>query len=349
MPSLVSAFLNSRGPQRLGLCADDVPRNCSFINQATEELLNKAGEDGWADGWDRVVFNVTRGDPYLTSPPQFSRIIAMNVCRAPIRIQNAWYETLVAGIGLRSPCADSQPNGCCGALEAYSRPNVPTAYDLTSTNQKLRVYITDARDVGKRILFTDAKDQNGNGVYSQGGQYNVIGFYLQFQNPFVTSDFIITAFSAVFKDETYGDVILMQVDATTGTERLLARYTPKMINPTYRRYLVGALPDGCCTDNTPSTPAQVTCMCKLGFQQVGAPTDRLLVGNIPALIEMCASIRHREVDRADAKALAISEEAKAVSLLNQELETYNGKIQPAINLAVFGTAILPRQRIGTLW
>lgn len=348
MPSTVSMFLASRGPQRLGLCPSDVPRNCSFLNQAVQELLNKAGEDGWKDGWAKVVFNVPRTDPYITAPPQFSRIIAMNVCRAAIQIQNAWYETLYAGIGLRSPCAESQPNGCCGPMQAYSRPSVPTAYDLTPTNKKLRVYITDARDAGKRIVFTDAKDQNGNGIYTQGGQYNVIGFYLYFTNPFSTSDFIVTSFNQVFKDETYGDVILMQVDATTGAESLLARYGPKDINPSYRRYLVGGMPDGCCTAGEPSTPGQVTAMCKYGFTPVSAPTDVLAVSNIPALIEYCSSIRHREMDNVTSKAMAIREEADAIKLLNQELMTENGQA-PAINVAIFGTSYLSRQKIGYVW
>jgi hypothetical protein len=331
-------------PQRLGICKGDFARMADYANPAQERLLYEAGEDGWWGCWAKLVFNVTRDKPYITTPPEFARLISMNVCRQAIRINNNWFETLEAGIGLRTAC-DGKRN--CGAREAFDRGVFYTAYDLPNANQKLRAYITDARDIGKRLLFQNAKDANGNGIYSQDTRYNVIGTYLTFNQPFVTTDFVITQFGPVQKDQTFGDVILMGVDATTGVETFLARYTPDETSPSYRRYLLTGLPCGCCTDGQPETPAQVTCFGKYELRKLVRPTDQLLIGSVAAMLEACSAIRHEQMDDLSAKALAVPEWKNATRILNQQLDHYQG-VQVNINVAPWGTAKLERQRIGAL-
>ncbi len=338
-------FSNSRAPKALGLCTGDYPRLAEYVNEGTQRLINAGSENGWWGGWSKVVFNVSRNDPYITLPTEFARIIGADVCRMPVRIQNEWYEFLEAGIGLRTQCDGK--NGC-GALEMFERGVWSTAYELTSSNQLLRVYITDVRDIGKRILFENAKDQNGNGIYSQDINYPVIGFYLTLNQPFTTSTMIVTSFSGVQKDETYGDVVLKEVDATTGVERFLARYGPSDTSPQYRRYFINRAPNGCCFNGDPSTPAQITCMAKHEFRPVSRPTDHLLISNIPALIQECQCIRHEGMDDPTAAAMSVKEHREAIRLLNQELDHYLGTIQPALNIAPWGTAHLHRQRIGSM-
>lgn len=337
----VQQVADSRIPQHLGLCQEDIPRLCAYLNEGVQRLVQKGGESGWWGGYDKIVFNVSQSDPYITLPLQYARMMQMDVCQSPIKIQNEWYEFLEAGIGLQSGCA-------CGPLQAFERGTVSTAYDLTSTNQLLRVYITDQRDIGKRILFSGAKDENGNGIYTQDVQRPVIGLYLTLQTPFVDSDFIVTGFSAIAKDETYGDIVVKQVDATTGEESLLARLSPKVISPTYRRYYIHSLPRNCCRNPDDDTEVQVTALLKFDYQPVSQLSDFLLIGNIPALKEICSSIRHRESDDLNMHSLAAVEERSAVKLLNEELTHYMGTKRPAINFAPFGTAHLARKRIGML-
>lgn len=338
-------FANSRAPQVLGECNTDFPRLAAYVNEAIERLISVFGEDGFWGGWAKIVFNVPRSDPFITLPLQFARIIATDVCKMPIRIQNEWYEFLEAGIGLRTPC-DGRNH--CGAIEMFERGVWSTAYDLSATNQKLRVYITDVRDIGKRILFQDAKDQNGNGIYSTDVTYTVIGFYMTFNQPFVDSSMIVTSFGGIQKDQTYGDVILKQVDATTGVESLLARYGPDEMAPQYRRYYLNRLPNGCCFQGEPVQPARITCLAKYEFKPVSRPTDNLLTGNVPALIKACNAIRHEQMDDPNARQLGKQEWADAVQMLNEELDKYLGKTNPAVNLAPWGTAKLNRQMIGQL-
>lgn len=333
---------DSRIPQTLGLCSADIPRLASFVNEAQQRLIQAGGENGWWGSWAKVLFNVQRSDPYITLPYEFARLVAMDVCRVPVKIQNEWYEFLDDSAGLQNNCA-------CGPLQSYERGSVPTAYDLTPTNQKIRVYYTDVRDVGKRVLVSNAKDQNGNGIYTQDGINPVIGFYLSMAAPFVTSDYIVTSFSVIAKDETYGDVIIKEVDATSGVERLLARLGPKITTPQYRRYYLHGIPQRCCSVPSDDTDyVRVTAMCKYEYAPVSRPSDFLLIGNIPALKEECNAVRHSEMEDLNEKAKAKVEHMEAIKLLNLELTHYLGTQRPAIGVKPWGTATLGRRMIGQL-
>jgi hypothetical protein len=333
--------LDSRLPSVLVLCENDVARVKEYLNEAVFNLVQAGGETGWFGSWAKVVFNVAAADPYITLPAKFARAIAFDVCRVPVRIQNEWYEFLEAGIGLQS-----EVNRKCSVLETYERGNVPTAYDLTSSNQYIRIYVTDIRDVGKRVVFSQALDQNGNGIYTTDGTQTVDGFYLDLLSPMVTTSFIVTAFKAVQKPNTFGDIIVKQVDATTGEESLLARYTPDENNPSYRRYYIQALPRECCCSGETTVP--VTAMLKYEYYPVNRVTDLVLIQNISALIAECESIRYGAMDTVQAQQLSAAKHQRAIMLLNQQLTHEYGKSMPAINVAPWGTAKLERQGIGTM-
>lgn len=336
-------------PDAIGACSTDLPTIAKYVNRAQQMLIGCAGETGFFGGWQKVVFKVDRCFPYITLPAQFARAINMDVCRFPIRIQNEFFEFLEAGIGLQDFYRNRQwrLGDWCGALQGFERGTHPTMVDLTNTNQLLRVYITDTRDVGKRILFTPAKDQNGNYIYSTDGFANPNGFYLTFTQPFATSSMIVTEIGGIQKDITYGDILLYQVDATTGTQVLLSRYGPTEMSPAYRRYYINRMPCGCfchtnqspCIQPQPVDPfVPVTAMVKLEHVPVSQLTDWMVIGNIPALIEECKSIRYADMDSEKAAQLSQVSHLKAVRLLNQEMTHYLGELNPAVNVAPFGTA-----------
>jgi len=337
-------LLDSRIPHVLGQCATNLPEVASYVNEAIQRLLLCAPDTGFWGTWRKIAFNIDRTNPYLTLPGRYVRAEGLDICNTPVAIQNEWFEFLEFGIGLQTNCT---AQSICGRCAAYDRGMVPTAFDLSSSNQYIRVYVTDARDIGRRIMFTEALDQNGNGIYEQDGLASINGFKLTFTSPFVTTAFIVTSFKNVIKDETYGDIVVKQVDATTGTEVLLARYRPDETVPQYRRYLVSGLPKNCCTCPT-TTTAQLTAMCELEFTPVKRPTDILLIGNLPALKSEMESIRYSEQDSAKAQQFSILKHQEAVRLLNNELRRMVGESQPAINVSLFGNAKLEHQRIGTL-
>lgn len=340
---------NTRIPQSLGLCSGDIPGVASFVNEATLKLINTASETGWWLGWQKVVFPITREQPYITLPSIYSRAINLDLCRTPVRIQNEFYEVIVDGAGLRRDCESG-----CGAIETLDRGDVPTAFDIPDENSMLRIYITDVRDVGKRILFSDAKDSNGMGIYQTSGVNQVNGFFLTFQTPFVTSAFVVKSFLAVMKDATFGDIVLKAVNQTTGVETALARYSPQETNPSYRRYLLAGVPNCCCasgpTCTSTSTTPQVTAMCKINYRPVSQPSDQLLISNVVALKAACESIRYSEIDNPASQQFAILKWNDAVKALNQELRTMEGNEFPAISVSMpWGNSRHDPMRVGQVF
>ncbi len=211
--------------------------------------------------------------------------------------------------------------------------------------QLLRVYPTDPSDVGKSVMISNAKDQNGTGIYTTAASGQVNGFIMELNEPFTDSPFIVTSFGQVSKDVTNGDVILKQVDATSGVEVTLSRYTPQEQNPAYRRYYFSRLPFGCCTTGPVSGPVVITAMCKYEFVPVRTDSDFLIIGNIPALIEEGQALNYSSMESPQAIALEIKHHRKATTLLQQEITHYLGTIMPAVNFAPYGTAKLERTKI----
>lgn len=345
MRTTVAQLQLSDFPQVVGLNPQDLPGICKKANRAIQTLMDAGGETGFWGMWSKVVFTVTQASPYITLPPQYCRLINADICRRPVQIQNEFYEELWAGVGLQGWCSVSD---WCGMPAGYERGVFPSMVDASSSNQYLMVMVTDPRDVGKSIIIGPALDQNGNPIYTTIGNQQVNGFQMVFAQPQTTSPMIVSAFTAVQKDITYGDVLLYQVDATTGAQVLLSRYAAWEQNPAYRRYFFNGLPCNCCGPcTTPgsalsTTGISVTAMCRLEYIPVSQPTDQLIVGNIPALIEMAKSIRFSDMDKPESLQQAEVYQKRAIRILNQEMGRYLGKLNPATNVAVFGTARFAR-------
>lgn len=330
-------------PRSLGLCATNTAEISAAVNRATQRLINTASL-GWWGCYERVYFNVNPADPYITLPRRYARLINMDVCTTPIRINNEFFEFLPGGPGLKPETLCNIPDWS-GTLAGYERPSVPTAVNLTATNQLLRIYITDARDIGLKVLIR-GKDQNGLDIYSNDGTNDITGQYLTLASPFVTSAFIFSKIDSITKDITYGDIVLKQVDATTGTEVSLSRYAPGETNPIYRRYLITQLPIGCCPGQ--ATTVTITAIGKLEYVPVYQDTDVLVIGNIEALIQECQAMRYESMDVADSMKKAQFHHMKAIKALQNEQRHYLGEQQPAVTVNIFENAPLSRQSIGSM-
>lgn len=330
-------FRNSGLPGRLGECVNNTPQLLAYVNEAIQRLiLEDEGQAFWRLN-ARMAFTVVNN--YATAPRDVARITDIAVCAQPVRIQNQFYEFLQGGEGLQPP------NACeaaTGAIEAIDRGTTPIMGTLPATNQYLRAYLTDVRDVGKNI-FVSGVDQNGLVIREQHVYNWDNGFNLTLEQPFTTSSFIVTAINGIQKDVTYGDVVLYAVDATTGVETLLSRYAADETRPDYRRYYLNHLPTQCCSA---LTPVQVIGMVKLEYVPVTKDSDFLLIGNLVALKEECQAIYYSDMETKGSQQLSDRHHKAAIRLLNNELKHYEGAHTPAINVAIYGTAHLSRHGIG---
>lgn len=321
----LSSIKESRIPELLGVCNDDTARLAAYINDAQQRLIFAGSEAGWWQGWVKVRFTVQRSSPYLTLPREFARIINMAVDSMPVRIQNEFFEILPGGTG---PLDETACQDWCGTVAGYERGVSPTTVDVTATNQKLRAYTTDSRDVGSNLIVTGL-DQNGEAIYTTYGQKEINGFYMILNTPFVDTAFEVSAIKTVQKPITYGDVILVQVDQTTMAEVVLARYKASETNPVYRRYFIHPTPEGCCTTTGTFT---VTALAKQEYIPAFRDSDSLIIGNLPALTEMVQALRYYAMDAVSAHALAEKHEKRALTLLRRELDHYMGNQHVAITV-----------------
>lgn len=328
-------------PEAIGICAPDLPRISAYVNEAVQRLVIAGGETGWYGTWARTVFDVSAEDPYITLPRSIARIVGVTVCDRPISIQNEWYEFLEFGIGLQPVNSCRQP---CQILQMYDRGVVVTPVDMSPPNKKLRIYMTDAQDATKRVLI-QGEDGNDVPITSQDGLNRVDGEYVVLASPFVDTDNEINLLTGIQKDVTVGRVLIYELDTTTDTQTLILTMEPSETLAGYRRYFLNGLPANCCGG---SNTVQVEGLAKLEFIPMVVDTDYSLIGNLPALVEEVQSIRYGRMDTPQAQQMSVNTHAKAIRLLNKELDHYVGRSKPAINVAVFGSAKLEYQGIGTL-
>src|SRR5881394_744954 len=94
----VAAYANSVGSP-LGICVGDIPALSGLVNEATERWLFDPvqPDEGWWGTWFKMIFNVNQTNPYITCPRGVARLILLDVCGKPRKIQNGFYEFLDFG------------------------------------------------------------------------------------------------------------------------------------------------------------------------------------------------------------------------------------------------------------
>lgn len=355
MKTTVKDVRLSRFPEAIGANYSDMPTITRAINECVQRLIidPRQPDTGWWGTWVPALFTITRAQPYIAAPTGVARIMLMDVCKNPIRLQNMFYEFLWGQRGYLPKdacCGVSATAGGCGTLcnlstSAYFRGNYSTQIDVPSASY-VRVYPTNVLDGGgtKRVLV-QGLDANGLKIYSLDGQSQIEGFYVDLASPFTQSTNVVTSIYGIQKDYSYGDVVLTAVDTTTAVETTLARYEPGDTNPQFPRYYLDSLPQYCCNG---TASIQVQTLCKLDYRPVYVDQDWVLIGNIPALIDEAQSIYHDGIQDSTAIKMSLTKHNNAVLKLQGELDHFTGKEMPAISVSLFGTAKLRNQSVGSL-
>lgn len=340
MPSRLTfaQVLNSTLPKAVMLCAKDRTDVAAYVNEAQERLIADplTPEEGWWGGAVKMLFNVTPVNRSATirTPREIARLIVLDICKRPRFIRNGFYEFLEFGIG-------AQPRGCnspcCQTQQAFERPNAVLLTDFpTTAPQFVRFYPSDSADVGKRIVL-QGLDQNGKQVLGTDpitGEAN-IGELIILTLPFATSVNQYQQVQGLIKDPTKGPVTIFAVDPTTLAQTQISAMETNETTAQYREYFLNGLPTHCC--NIPGNTVQVLAQARLDFIPVVNDTDYLIIQSIPALIEECMAIRMGRMDSPQSVAFEQRHHAKAISILNGQLDLYFGKVNTAISVPLFGS------------
>lgn len=346
-------------PQALGICQGDWPRLANVVNRAQRRLMTcrEAGDTGWWGSYAEIVFNVSRNAPYITLPRGAARLIAVDACDTPIAIANQFYEYLRFGTGRwpKSSCNGSTCDSVIG-LGAFRRSVAPTFVDLATSGEFLRAYPQNAADAGMRVLV-GCLDVNGIPQKQLDGPMLVNGLFMVLEYPWVNLTFqgVVTplelsAITAIQKDVTLGSVSFYAVSIATGAERLILTMEPSETVAAYQVYYFDSVPQGCCqaAGATDDSLVQMTAMVKLDLVPAQVDSDYLLIQSEDAILAEAQSARFSDMDAPQAKTQAAERHQAAVRYLQGQLVHYEGKEQPAVSFAPFGSARLACQLIGKL-
>ena len=301
---------NSRIPLDLDMCSTDT-RIPGYLNEAVMRLLPRGQWRGTT-----VRYQCCVNSNCLTWPRQIESIEAFAICDEPGVIRSHWYEFLGYGPGLQS-------SNQCSGLQLKDRGLACAFDDVPDTGNRLKIYADLAEDDNVEVLV-QGWDENGNWILTDGGDTNGETIALSGIVGVTTlSKFLKGGFTGFQKPVTKGPVRVYSWNPTTGVQVPLAIYEPDETVPEYRRSEVPGLSDmGTCASSTSAcTKKKITVLAKLKFIPVINDTDYLLIGCLPALIDMCQSIkarRDRQFD--DAKKLEMS----AVAELERELSNFHG-------------------------
>lgn len=302
------------------MCSDDT-RLANYINEAVMRLLPKGK---WVGTTARMRICVNSN--CLTWPRQIETIETFSICGVPGTVRSQWYEFADFGPG--------QQNGSCGTgyLDSnycsgnnlIDRGTACAFDDIAETGNRLKLYADLPEDDGVEVLV-QGWDENGNWILTNGGNTNGESVQLSgFAAVTTQSKFLRGGLTAIQKPITKGPVRLYDWNPTTGVQRPLGIYEPDETVPEYRRSYVPGLSDDyrCCGQTDEScTKKTVYVIGKLKFIPVRNDTDYVLIGNIPALKDMCQSIKKREDNLMQE---AVLYEASAIKCLEDELSSYYG-------------------------
>lgn len=305
----------------LGVCTTD-SRIPDLLNEAAERLMSRGR---WVGTYAR--YRICGNSGCITWPRQIETIEAFSICSCPGTIRNQWFEFIGNGPGVMG----HDDNWCTVLVD---RGEAIAFDDVVGTNKKLKVYADVAEDAAAK-LFVQYYDENDNWVRTQNvdstwnnGEYISISTIPQYSSKHVLPG----GWAGVQKPVTNGVVRVYEYDTVLGTQKPLAIYEPDETRPVYRRSLVPGLSNhsGCSNSSADCETTAVTVIAKLRFIPVAEDTDLLMIGNLPALKDMCQSILKRERNLIDE---AVAYEASAINELQRELQAYLGS-GPVVELRV---------------
>lgn len=285
----------------------------ALVNEAQQRLV-------WSGLWNGTCaeIRICATDGCITLPRQMATVETAAICSRPVKVHDFWFRYLRNGIGLRRGC---QP-------EVNSVGMFPTFSEIMGSMSYVTFICDVVDDVGQSVLVLGYDNNNNwirtrqNGVY-QDGQIIVLA-----QAPGTQSAIMMSRITDIqFPQVMAGQSWLYETAANT-TNRLIGQYDNDNIRPSFRRVNIPSIkPQFLQTDsNGNPIPIPVDIIGKLEFIPVVQPTDYMMIGNIPALNEMCMALNKsgNEADGVKSNQILMSGLAAAKNLLNDELSHYLG-------------------------
>lgn len=324
----------------LNTCTTD-SRIPTYVNAAQLRLMNKGKWVG-----TMVTYRIcVSTENCLVWPRQIDTIEGYALCESPLPIRNRWYQFASQGPGQLNT-TDNWYN------QLLDRDPVCAFDELgtDTTTKKIQVSTTVNEAVGAEILL-QGYDQNSNWIRTQHNSIWVDGEYVSISNvPQLTTNYF-TKLTGVQKPSTNGPIVLSEYEtATSLVTKSIAWYESDETLPIYRASFIPGIQNthgcstcaDCDTSDSDCDSNQVTVFAKLRHIDVVNDNDWLILGNPEAIKLMVMAIYKEEQNIFDQAAVY---EARAVRLLQEELNTYEGDgAIPTINFEgadSWGAGVMP--------
>ena len=311
------------------------PAFLQLLNESIQRLVT--GPENFWELTSKMAICAYNG--LITWPRDVASIQAIAVCGQSVTVRSQWFEFLESGYGIRG-CA----NNC--ESQMFDRGTGVTFREGRNTYAiKVATEVIEAADLEMVILGYDCtgkwirtQDDDGNwrdGVYvpiptTAGAPY--LGD-IQFAQNGITE---------IIKPITNGRVFLSDYLISDPTDtQVIGIYEWDETRPSYRKCLVGGLFRNQSEDDTTTQMRRVDVIYKREFRPVRNDNDFLMIGNIPALSEMCMAVK---LSRQNSLQLASGHEGKALQLLDREANHYVGTntVEPLrVDYRNFGAGGIP--------
>lgn len=344
---------NSRLPDSIGACADDV-RFRDVLNEALERLMY---EGHWHNTVQRVRFCATDG--CITQPPQIATIEKVAICGQPVTLRTQWHEFMDNGWGTRnatqncssnsSSCSGSPWNGWCSGSDGLPRGYFPTFSDITGTNKKVILVCDLLSDVGKEVLVL-GYDENGNWIRTiQDGSIQDGEIILLAQSGGTTSTNFFSAITDIqFNEARDGQTWLYELNSDTSVQRMIGVYQAFETRPNYARFYFAGIISGTSSGGS-CNQTMVEALVKLNFWPVKVDTDYLCIPCLPALKDfmMALNAAENEPNAVEKVRITTAGLASAKSILNSQLQHFTGD-GAVPTITVLGSSIYADNPIANL-
>jgi hypothetical protein len=295
------------------LCNDsnNTGRICRYINKAVRRLLPKGKWVGTVQ-----AYRICVSDSCITWPRQIETIESVAVNGCPTKIRNQWFEYLENGPGVN--VTGKRPTFYGSQL--LDKGEYPCFNDIEGINKKIRVY-ADVPEASDAYITLQGYNENGVWIRTEVTPGNWIDGekVLISTTPQLTSNLFIHIVR-VIKPKTNGFVRLYEYDTDANVNsQALAMYENDETLPSYRRTYIPMVEFGVTNQDCPDVTVDV--MAKLRFLPVERDEDFIMIGHLPALVEMVRAIRKFENNLFEE---AITYEALAVRYLEEQLSSYMG-------------------------
>lgn len=328
----VASAKEDRGIRTAAGNCPDSSQFLSYLNDAIKRVLIRG------DWWGTLArIKVCVNESCVTWPRFVGKIRAINRSGTSLLIQNQWWSFMPFDTG----------SACCEPSDfvAENQGTVPVFKNIPcgSHNWKVRAYPQRQADIGKTLTVYGIRDDNGQTIMTKrpDGSY-LDGEVITLAIPFGSTTLDVRYIDRISLDACVGPVRLYGYDTVNDVLHNLAQYDAGETEPSYIFSMLNGRSCNCGPSNCNGVKS-IDALIKISDEKLRLDADVLQIQNLEAIKQAITSVRKEEAGDVNGSEAFIT---KAVKEMNLQERDWIPDEQLPVQVAPWGTASLPKARIG---